>query len=128
MNTRQGLKRPFQRKLCKCSLRKIYCKWLCNRTQTGTGQDQVKEMQTLQEQNKLLVEIANSQSKDTYIKVSDSGVVMNFQRTVLTPQENGTLKTTTLTQQFVNVTLRKLKRSGTKNTKHCDKTCVWGKR
>ena len=43
----------------------MYCKWLCEKTQIGARQDQVSEMQKLQEQNKLLVEIANSQSKDT---------------------------------------------------------------
>ena len=92
-----------------------YCEWLHAKAQIGAGQDQVKEMQKLQEQNKLLVEIADSQSKDTYIKVGDCGGVMNFQRTVLTPQENGTLKRTTLTQQYVNVTSRKLKQRGTEN-------------
>ena len=94
-----------------------YQEWLGTETTETLEEEEVKKkMQSLQQTNKLLVQNAESQSMATYTKVGDrEGGVMDFKRIVLTPQENGTVKRSCVTQQLVDVTLRKRSKSGTEN-------------
>ena len=66
-------------------------------------------MEQLKETNKFLTEKINSQNRNAYIKVNEIGSINEMKREVFKTNEDGTIKTTVVTQQFLDVTTRKRK-------------------
>ena len=66
-------------------------------------------MEQLKETNKFLTEKINAQNRNAYIKVKEIGGINEMKREVFKTNEDGTIKTTVVTQQFLDVTTRKRK-------------------
>ena len=66
-------------------------------------------MEQLKETNKFLTEKINAQNRNAYIKVKEIGSINEMKREVFKTNEDGTIKTTVVTQQFLDVTTRKRK-------------------
>ena len=54
-----------------------------------------------------MTEKINAQNRNAYIKVKEIGGINEMKREVFKTNEDGTIKTTVVTQQFLDVTTRK---------------------
>ena len=82
-----------------------YVDWL-NKTLVTEGRKAIAISQ-IQESNKLLVEKLNSQNKNRYTLVKDNNGVSEMKKDHITTKEDGTIKISVITEQFINVTSRK---------------------
>ena len=85
-----------------------YVEWLKKSSLTMETNEAVK-MEQLKETNKFLTEKINAQNRNAYIKVKEIGSINEMKREVFKTNEDGTIKTTVVTQQFLDVTTRKRK-------------------
>ena len=63
----------------------------------------------IQQANRVLTEMINSKNRNDYTKIKEENGVYEMQRQVLTTDADGSIKTSVVTQQFVEVTTRKRK-------------------
>ena len=88
-----------------------YVEWLKKSSLTMETNEAVKNGTTKRDQKKILTEKINSQNRNAYIKVNEIGSnttsINEMKREVFKTNEDGTIKTTVVTQQFLDVTTRK---------------------
>ena len=80
-----------------------YMEWLEESALSLETNEQIKQA------NRILTEMINSKNRNDYIKIKEENGVHEMQRQVLTANADGTIKTSVVTQQFVEVTTRKRK-------------------
>ena len=85
-----------------------YKEWLKKISLSKETNESVK-MEQLKETNKFLTERINAQNRNAYIKVEEIDGINEMKREVFKTNEDGTIKTTVVTQQFLDVTTRKRK-------------------
>ena len=85
-----------------------YVEWLKKISLSKETNESVK-MEQLKETNKFLTERINAQNRNAYIMVKEIDCINEMKREVFKTNEDGTIKTTVVTQQFLDVTTRKRK-------------------
>ena len=84
-----------------------YNEWLNSATLVSNESESEITISKMQETNRILSERVNCQSENAYTNVKENNGVTEMQRTVYTTTGDGKLKTSLITQQFINVTARK---------------------
>ena len=83
-----------------------YMDWLNKDTLLNSDKDKITISQ-LKETTEILAERVNFQSENAYTKVREKNGVTEMQKTVYTTTGDGKVKTSMITQQFIDVTSRK---------------------
>ena len=69
----------------------------------------------LRKTNELLTETINSRNKDSYVKIKEVDGINEMQRKILQINDDSTIKTSIITQQFLDATQRKRKPTNVDN-------------
>ena len=104
-----------------------YMEWLEESALSLETNEQIKQA------NRILTEMINSKNRNDYIKIKEENGVHEMQRQVLTANADGTIRTSVVTQQFVEVTTRKRKYTDNVDTeqqtntieKREERQCKW---
>ena len=83
-----------------------YNEWLNRSTSVGNENDKLT-ISKMQEANQILSERLNSQSENAFTMVRENNGVSEMQKKVYTTTVDGKVKTSVITQQFIDVTSRK---------------------
>ena len=84
----------------------IYMDWL-NKTTSVDNKNNMITVSKMQEANQILSERLNSQSENAFTMVRENNGVSEMQKKVYTTTVDGKVKTSVITQQFIDVTSRK---------------------
>ena len=85
---------------------KIYMDWLNKTTSVDSENDRIKISQ-LQKANRILTEKLNMQSEKEYTMVKENNGVTEMQKEIYTTTDQGVMKSSEITHQFVDITSRK---------------------
>ena len=85
-----------------------YVEWL-KKSPLSTEMNEIVQMQQLKDANEILTERVNSQNRNAYVEIKEFDGISEMQRQVLKTNEDGTITTSVVTKQFLDVTTRKRK-------------------
>ena len=85
-----------------------YVEWL-KKSPLSTEMNEIVQMQQLKDANEILTERVNSQKRNAYVEIKEFDGISEMQRQVLKTNEDGTITTSVVTKQFLDVTTRKRK-------------------
>ena len=94
---------------------KIYMDWLNKTTSVDSENDRIKISQ-LQKANRILTEKLNMQSEKEYTMVKENNGVTEMQKEIYTTTDQGVMKSSEITHQFVDITSRKRSHKQSMNT------------
>ena len=94
---------------------KIYIDWLNKTTSVDSENDRIKISQ-LQKANRILTEKLNMQSEKEYTMVKENNGVTEMQKKIYTTTDQGVVKSSVITHQFVDITSRKRSHKQSMNT------------
>ena len=125
---KRGVKKAFAMEALEMvALDQNYMEWLEESALSLETNEQIKQA------NRILTEMINSKNRNDYIKIKEENGVHEMQRQVLTANADGTIRTSVVTQQFVEVTTRKRKYTDNVDTeqqtntieKREERQCKW---
>ena len=123
---KRGVKKAFAMEALEMvALDQNYMEWLEESALSLETNEQIKQA------NRILM--TNSKNRNDYIKIKEENGVHEMQRQVLTANADGTIRTSVVTQQFVEVTTRKRKYTDNVDTeqqtntieKREERQCKW---
>ena len=125
---KRGVKKAFAMEALEMvALDQNYMEWLEESALSLETNEQIKQA------NRILTEMINSKNRNDYIKIKEENGDHEMQRQVLTANADGTIRTSVVTQQFVEVTTRKRKYTDNVDTeqqtntieKREERQCKW---